>query len=728
MSENNKEEVKVPSAIMEEVIKVLMKSGEPKLSFKQIKKKLKHQHTAEQLHAAVNILVSENRLSKRGTVIFLTKEKKKEAENAEGENATAPQSGNVFEGVIEFTQSRNAWVITPESKKDIAIDFRNTGKAFEGDTVKVRLFPIKRKSRLEGKVIEVVKRAQENYAGTIHFDEGKYLMVPDLPQFPVTFLIPADKLEGAKPKDKVLVRMTEWVTGAKHPTGIVSLVLGPAGTNEVELHSILLEYDFKLNFTKEVLAEAAALPDKISDEEIAKRRDFRKILTVTIDPEDAKDFDDALSFQKLPNGNYEVGIHIADVSHYAHPGTLMDDEAYARATSVYLVDRTVTMYPERLSNELCSLRPNEDKLSFSAVFEMTEGAEIVNEWYGRTIIHSDKRFTYEEAQKVLDGELEIFSDELKTLNALAYKLREKRFKNGSINFDSTEIKFQLDAEKKPIGIIIKERKDTHLLVEDFMLLANKKVAEFVSKKKVSGKQVKFVYRIHDIPNDEKIKAFGETALAFGHKMNLSTPSHIAKAFNKLLEEIKGKPEQYMLESLGIRTMAKAIYSSENIGHYGLAFPHYTHFTSPIRRYPDVMSHRILAQVLDGNYQEDKLLEEKCKHSSAMERNASEAERASVKYKQVEFMETRVGKDFDALITGVTNFGFFAEIIETKCEGLIKINSIKGDFYSFDEKHHQLIGKKYGIKFRLGEKVRVRLLKTNMEKKQIDLMVLTDDIY
>lgn len=428
--------------------------------------------------------------------------------------------------------------MTPESKKDIAVDFRNTGKAFEGDTVKVRLFPIKRKSRLEGKVIEVVKRAQENYAGTIHFDEGKYLMVPDLPQFPVTFLIPADKLEGAKPKDKVLVRMTEWVTGAKHPTGNVSLVLGPAGTNDVEMHSILLEYDFKLNFTKEVLAEAALLPDKISEEEIAKRRDFRKITTVTIDPEDAKDFDDALSFQKLPNGNYEVGVHIADVSHYAIPGTEMDKEAYARATSVYLVDRTVTMYPERLSNELCSLRPNEDKLSFSAVFEMTEGAEIVNEWYGRTVIHSDKRFTYEEAQKVLDGELEIFSDELKTLNSLAYKLRDKRFKNGSINFDSTEIKFQLDADKKPIGIIIKERKDTHLLVEDFMLLANKKVAEFVSKKKISGKQVKFVYRIHDNPNDEKIKAFGETALAFGHKMNLSTPSHIAKAFNKLLEEIK----------------------------------------------------------------------------------------------------------------------------------------------------------------------------------------------
>ena len=719
MSEINKEEPGIPPVMLEEVIKVFMKSGEPKLSFKQLKKKLSHKYTAEQLHGAVNILVSENRLTKRGTVIFLSHEKKKENKNT---NEESRSNGEVLEGVIEFTQSRNAWVICPESKKDIAVDFRNTGKAFEGDTVRVRLYPIKRKSRIEGRVTEVVKRAQENYSGTLQFEEGKYLMIPDLPSFPVNFFIPADKLNGAKPKDKILVRMVEWVTGAKNPTGEVSLVLGPAGTNDVEMHSILLEFDFKLNFTKEVLAEAAALPDKISNEEIAKRRDFRGITTFTIDPEDAKDFDDALSFEKLPNGNYEVGVHIADVSHYSHPDTLMDDEAYSRATSVYLVDRTVTMFPERLSNELCSLRPNEDKLTFSAVFEMNEQAEIVNEWFGRTVIHSDKRFTYEEAQKVLDGELDLFADELKTLNALAYKLRDKRFKNGSINFDSTEIKFKLDADKKPIGIVIKERKDTHLLVEDFMLLANKKVAEFVSKIKVNGKPVQFVYRVHDLPNDEKIKAFGETALAFGHKMNLSTPSHIAKSFNKLLEEVKGKPEQYMLESLGIRTMAKAIYTTENIGHYGLAFPHYTHFTSPIRRYPDVMSHRILAQVLTENFREDKMLEEKCKHSSAMERGASEAERASVKYKQVEFMQTRVGEEFDALITGVTNFGFFAEIIETKCEGLIKLNSITGDFYSFDEKHHQLIGKKYGRKYRLGEKVRVRLLKTSIEKKQIDLMV------
>ncbi|MEI7802702.1 MAG: ribonuclease R, partial [Bacteroidota bacterium] len=662
MTEINKEEPLVPFAIMEEVIKIFKQAGEPKLSFKQLKKKLSHRYSAEQLHAAVNVLQQENRLTKRGTVIFMTKEKvKAAATEAVSETVTPATGGNVFEGVIEFTQSRNAWVITPERKKDIAIDFRNTGKAFEGDTVKVRLYPIKRKSRLEGKVIEVVKRAMENYSGTIHFEDGKYLLIPDLPQFPVSFLIPADKLNGAKPKDKVLVKMTEWVTGAKHPTGTVTLVLGPAGTNDVEMHSILLEYDFKLNFTKEVLAEGAALPDKITAEEIAKRRDFRSITTFTIDPDDAKDFDDALSIQKLENGNYEIGIHIADVSHYSHPGTLMDDEAYSRATSVYLVDRTVTMYPERLSNELCSLRPNEDKLTFSAVFEMTEVGEIKSEWFGRTVIHSDKRFTYEEAQKVLDGELEIYKDELKVLNTIAYKLRDKRFKNGSINFDSTEIKFKLDANKKPIGIIIKERKDTHLLVEDFMLLANKKVAEFVSKKKINNKPVPFVYRVHGEPDADKIKAFGETAAAFGYKLNFSTPGHIAQSFNKLLEQVKGKPEQNMIESLGIRTMAKAIYTTQNIGHYGLAFPHYSHFTSPIRRYPDVMTHRILAEILTNTWVEDKLLEEKCKHSSSMEKNAAEAERASVKYKQVEFMETRVGEEFDALITGVTAFGFFAEI-------------------------------------------------------------------
>ncbi|HAP02069.1 MAG TPA: ribonuclease R [Bacteroidetes bacterium] len=719
---NKNEEIGLHPEIIDAIIKLFLKTGNKKLTFKQIKKKFSHKYPAEKLHASLSILLADGRMNHKGNGYFLGKDKRNETEGGKAQTEKRNLlSVDSIEGVIEFTQNGNAWVVVPGHDNDIRIDAYKTGRAFEGDTVRVKLYPDKKRKRREGKVIEIVKRAQELYAGTIRKEEGRTVMVPDAANFPVNFFISDAQLNGAKLNDKVLVKMGKWER--EYPEGEVTLVLGPAGTNDVEMNSILLEFNFNLEFPKDVLEESKNISDKIPAEEIKKRRDFRNITTFTIDPEDAKDFDDALSFQKLPNGNYEVGVHIADVAHYVVPGTALDREAYLRATSVYLVDRVVPMFPERLSNELCSLRPNEDKLCFAAVFELNSKAEIQNEWFGRTVIHSDKRFTYEEAQKVLDGESDLFREELLTLNSLAYKLREKKFKNGAINFDTTEIKFKLDAEKKPIGIIIKERKDTHLLIEDFMLLANRKVAEFVAKKKTkSGKEIPFVYRVHDVPDSEKLAAFGETALAFGYKMNLSTPKHIAKSLNKLLEDVKGKPEQHMLESLGIRTMAKAVYTTKNIGHYGLAFPFYTHFTSPIRRYPDVMSHRILAEVLTDTWSVNSKLEQQCDHSSEMERNAAEAERTSVKYKQVEFMQSRIGEDFDGVITGVTNFGMFVEIIETKCEGLVKLNAIDADFYVFDEKKHRLVGRKYGRKFQLGDTVRVKLISANMEKRQMDLEV------
>jgi ribonuclease R len=530
-----------------------------------------------------------------------------------------------------------------------------------------------------------------------------------------------ENIKGAKSGDKVIVEVTAWAEGDRSPEAKVVEILGKAGENEAEIHSIMAEFGLPFRFPEKILHESKAIDEGISSAEIRKRRDFRAITTFTIDPEDAKDFDDALSFRKLDNGNMEVGIHIADVTHYVTPDTGLEEEAFDRATSVYLVDRTIPMLPERLSNELCSLRPEEDKLTFSAVFELDRHAKIINEWFGRTIIHSNKRFSYEEAQDILESGTGIFSRELITLNNLAHKLRKDRFARGAVNFETTEVKFNLDEKGKPLAIIPKVRKDAHKLVEEFMLLANKQVAAFVYNKKKGEERNTFVYRVHDFPDPEKIHDFALFARQFGHNLQIEEKS-ISRSLNKLMDEIEGKPEQNVLQQLAVRSMAKAKYSTEQKGHFGLAFAHYSHFTSPIRRYPDMMAHRLLQHYLDdGKLVNKATLEMKCVHSSEREKRAADAERASIKYKQVEFMTYAEDRDYDGLISGVTEWGLYVEIVETKCEGMIRMADLTDDFYDFDEKKYRIAGRKKGKVYTLGDRVSVRIKKTDIDRRLIDLV-------
>jgi ribonuclease R len=486
------------------------------------------------------------------------------------------------------------------------------------------------------------------------------------------------------------------------------------------MKEILLQNGFPISFPEDVIEESERLPDIITEKEVSARKDFRSILTFTIDPADAKDFDDAISLRLLPNGNFEIGVHIADVSHYVEQGTALDMEAYQRATSVYLPDRVNPMLPEHISNVLCSLRPHEDKLTFSAVFQMTPKAEIKSVWMGKTIIHSDHRFTYEEVQEIIDNNNGIYQEEIHLLNSIAQRMRKQRFKKGAINFSSTEVRFVLDESGKPIGIIVKENKESHQLIEEFMLLANRTVAETASKIKLNKKPIPFPYRVHDEPDKEKLLPFIEFAKKYGHQFNMKTPDSIAASFNQMLADVQGRPEQHVLEQLGIRTMAKAIYTTENIGHYGLGFENYCHFTSPIRRYPDVLVHRILETILAGNPESDKKLSAKCKHCSERERAAMEAERAANKYKQVEYMQEYLGRDFEGVISGVAAFGFWVETIEQKCEGLVSINSLLDyDDFRLIESDYSLVGRRSGKQFRMGDKVTIKVIAANLTKRQLD---------
>ncbi len=539
------------------------------------------------------------------------------------------------------------------------------------------------------------------------------------------FYVYPENIFGARTGDKVIVEVIDWGGQDKKPEAKVIEVLGRAGENEAEIHSIMAEFNLPFRFDVRVESEANAIDEGITREEIAKRRDFRGITTFTIDPVDAKDFDDALSFRMLDNGNYEIGIHIADVTHYVEPKTLLDQEAFDRATSVYLVDRTIPMLPERLSNQLCSLRPNEDKLTFAAVFEMDEKAKIINEWFGRTIIHSNVRFTYEEAQTILeDGKGEL-ADELRILNTMAKKLRKERFRKGAVNFETTEVKFKLDEKGRPLAVIPKIRKDAHKLIEEFMLLANKQVATFVYNINKGKEKNTFVYRTHDFPDPEKVKDFSVFAKQFGHKMTVDEQS-ISSSLNKLMEAIEGKPEQNILEQLAIRTMAKAKYTTDAKGHFGLAFQHYTHFTSPIRRYPDMMVHRLLQHYLDSGKPVNKGdYEEQCIHTSEREKRAADAERASIKYKQVEFMANAEDRVYEGLISGVTEWGLYVEIIETKCEGMIRLADLTDDYYEFDERNYRVVGRRKRKIYTLGDRVKVRVKKTDIDKRLIDL-VFADD--
>ena len=543
---------------------------------------------------------------------------------------------------------------------------------------------------------------------------------------PYDIFVPIKDLKKAQDGQKVIAHITDWPAKAKSPIGEITQILGWPGENETEMVSIMAEFDLPYHFPEKVLKDAEKISEKISQTEIAKRRDFRDITTFTIDPADAKDFDDALSIQKIKDDKWEIGIHIADVSHYVEPNSILDKEAINRATSVYLVDRVVPMLPERLSNNICSLRPNEDKLCFSAVFHIDKDAKISKQWFGRTIINSNKRFTYQEAQDIIESKTGDLADEILQLDTIAKKLREKRFKKGSIAFDKVEMKFKLDEDGKPLGVYFKESKDANKLIEEFMLLANKKVAEFIGKTPKEKKPKTFVYRIHDLPNQEKLFDFSSFIERFGYRMNLSSPQNISNSINSLLENVKGKPEQNVVETLAIRSMAKAEYSTENIGHYGLSFDYYTHFTSPIRRYPDVMVHRLLFAYLNKeNSKSQEKYEELCEISSKQERMAAKAERASVKYKQVEFMQDKVGEEFEGVISGVSEWGIYIELDEYKTEGMVRIKDITNDHYYFDEKNYCLIGDLYKRKYQLGDKVKIIVVKANLEKKHLDFLLVEE---
>jgi ribonuclease R/exosome complex exonuclease DIS3/RRP44 len=655
-----------------------------------------------------------------------------------------------YEGIIDMSLSGKAFFMCDELKRDIYIPGRNLNHALHKDTVRVYSYHRQRSSsRQEGDVVEIIKRAKTKFVGVLQLHDNHGFVIPDDPRMYADFYISKKMINGAKDGEKVAVEMLDWPEISKNPFGKIIDILGKPGEHDTEIHSILFDYNLPYKFPEQVEKDAAKLPIEITKKEIAKRRDMRQTLTFTIDPKDAKDFDDALSFEVLPNGNFEIGIHIADVSHYVHPDSLLEEEAYKRATSVYLVDRVVPMLPEILSNNVCSLRPNEEKLTFSAIFEINAKAQVLKQWFGRTIIYSDARFAYEEAQEIIEKnppkskkldlripkdislsgkeyqvKKEIAQAVLK-LDELAKKLRANRMESGAITFDKTEVRFELNKDNEPIGILFKRSKEANKLIEEFMLLANRKVAEFIGRGK-DGKPSKktFVYRIHDEPNVEKLGTLQQIIGKFGYTIDTRSVELLSKSINKLLNDVKGTPEQNMVETLTIRSMSKAIYTTENIGHYGLSFAYYSHFTSPIRRYPDVMTHRLLQHYLDGNKSPQKAIyEEKCKHSSEREQLATKAERDSIKYMQVKFMQAHLHEEFEGVISGITDWGLFVELTDNMCEGMVRIKDIKQDYFLFDEKQYAIVGQATQQVFRLGDKVRISVKSADLEKKQLDFTLL-----
>lgn len=630
----------------------------------------------------------------------------------------------VISGRVDMKQTGKAYIISDELLEDIRISASNTGHALHNDIVKVRLFPKRKDKKPEGEIIEIIERAKTNYVGIVQLSKDFAFLVPDSKSMPVDIFIPLNQLHGAKDGDKAIGEITEWLPHSKNPYGAITDVLGRPGDNEVEMHAILAEHGLPATFPKEVELDASHLPIEITEEEISKRQDFRDLTTFTIDPYDAKDFDDALSVSKLSDDEWQIGVHIADVTHYVKPNTLIEKEAINRATSIYLVDRTIPMLPEILSNNVCSLRPDEEKLTFSVVFTMNDKAKIKQTWIGKTIIKSNKRFTYEDVQDIIDQGEGPYQAEIQLLNELAKIIRSRRLKAGAIDFDRQEVKFKLDENGKPIGVYLKEQKDSHKLIEEFMLMANKAVAEKIGKP-VGNKQVKtFVYRIHDHPNMEKLSVLSNFVSKFGYKIKTDTRKNIAESFNRMLHDSQGKGEENLIETLTLRSMAKAEYSTKNIGHYGLAFDYYTHFTSPIRRYPDMMVHRLLDMYSHGaSSASQESYESACKHASDMEKKAQEAERDSIKYKQVEFMSDKLGMEFDGLISGVSKWGIYVEIKENKIEGMVRLADLGDDYYFLDEENHQVIGQNNRKHYKLGSPVRVKIKHADLYKKELDFEML-----